>query len=65
MLWEQVTPEPRSAEDTETQANAAPRSGSEALHQRLDPRRILKLAGALPAALGPLGYTRGSIRGGY
>ena len=39
----QVTPEARSAEDTETRSRPSASPPEMPLHQRLDPRRILKL----------------------
>ena len=40
-----VTPEARSAEDTETSLEERRYEGDVELHQRLDPRRILKRIG--------------------
>ena len=60
-----VTPEARSAEDTETALPLCGPPGPRALHQRLDPRRILKQVFGGFGCGEQLCYTRGSIRGGY
>ena len=60
-----VTPEARSAEDTETDPGPISQPGPHRLHQRLDPRRILKLAPQVQRLAARRRYTRGSIRGGY
>ena len=60
-----VTPEARSAEDTETSLEERRYEGDVELHQRLDPRRILKRIDVDLDARLVVRYTRGSIRGGY
>ena len=64
-VYSEVTPEARSAEDTETGAPGGDQPAGPRLHQRLDPRRILKRDRQVGAVPIPRGYTRGSIRGGY
>ena len=64
-LRPRVTPEARSAEDTETLVAYTEEQSDELLHQRLDPRRILKLRLECYNLLCHESYTRGSIRGGY